>query len=103
MHGVELSWNDVKRRCNELGINYVPELNAFTFDATDNKDTINSIVQTMVSGVSTLDNRHIREGVVIRIESDKGTMVFKEKSFDFKVLEGIVKSDDNFVDREESA
>lgn len=100
--GHELSWNDVKRRCGELGIKHVPELDSFIVDSNA-RDYIDTIVQNRVTDESILDSTHIREGVVIRLEHGKGTDWYKEKSFTFKVLEGIVKDQTDYVDIEESA
>ena len=55
-----------------------------------------------VQGNSTLDDTHIREGIVVRLEKANGRMkCYKHKSFEFKVLEGILKQDDNYVDIED--
>jgi hypothetical protein len=52
---------------------------------------------------SSLDKRHIREGVIVRWESEHGTGFLKNKGHAFKVLEGIVKDSDGYVDMEESS
>ena len=49
------------------------------------------------------DPSHIREGVVIRIESEEGITWLKEKSWVFGVLEGYLKDKEDYVDTEESA
>jgi hypothetical protein len=42
--------------------------------------------------------------VGIRIETPTGTIyTLKEKSFEFKLLEGIVKSNDTYIDIEEAS
>jgi hypothetical protein len=58
-------------------------------------------VESLVEGPSFLDPSHIKEGVVLRIESDQGIQFLKHKSHIFKVLEGISKDDDQAVDIEE--
>ena len=45
--------------------------------------------------------RHIKEGVCVRIEGGLVNKTFKFKSFEFKVLEGIVK-DSGVIDTEEA-
>jgi hypothetical protein len=48
-----------------------------------------------------LDSRHIKEGVCVRIEGGLYNQTFKFKSFEFKVLEGIIK-DSGVIDAEEA-
>src|SRR3990167_315692 len=98
---VDLSWNQVKARCAELGIKHVPELADFIYygDVVNLRET----VERFVEGDSILDSRHIREGVCIRVEHPKMHNTFKHKSFAFGVLEGFLKEKDEVVDREEVA
>lgn len=103
--GVDLSWPQVKRRCKELGLDIVPNLRDTIMVWTDvdvkhNKEEI----ERLAEGPSLLDASHIREGVAIRVETPDGRIYcLKEKSFAFKVLEGIVKLDDEYVDTEEAS
>lgn len=99
----ELSWQQVKQRCHELGLLYVPELLQFGRGSKRSKDSLVNTVENYTEGSSTLDPTHIREGVVVRVESEKGTSWYKNKSFTFGVLEGYIKDDDNYVDTEEAA
>jgi hypothetical protein len=55
----------------------------------------------MMCGGSVLDASHIREGVVLRVESVQGPNFIKSKSWEFKVLEGIIKDRTDYVDAEE--
>jgi len=101
---VELPWTQVKARCRELGLKVVPEISALPvyLDADSDKDLVKNLVDKLTEGVSTLDSRHIREGVVVRIENDLGETEFlKSKSFVFGVLEGYLKNHDDYVDTEE--
>lgn len=98
-HGYELSWNQLRQRCDQLGLKVVPLLmSPLTMQS---KDTLQAEVERLAEGSSMVDPRHIREGVVVRIESPLGTQHVKEKSFAFKVLEGIVKDKADYVDLEE--
>jgi hypothetical protein len=103
----ELSWNQVKQRCNELGIKYVPELEQYWFSRSHElgspEYSLEYLVNYHTDGPSTLDSNHIREGVVVRVESEHGTNWYKNKSFDFGVLEGYIKDDNNYVDVEEAS
>ena len=89
----ELAWHQVKARCNELRIKFVPELAVSNYYDPD-------FVEAFVEGQSTL-GAHIREGVVARIEGET-TQFVKRKSFQFGVLEGYLKDNDNYVDTEEA-
>jgi hypothetical protein len=103
---VDYSWADVKRRCLELDVEHVPELyiKHYESDRGVSLDEIvlaaDFLVDRFSKGASTLDSKHIKEGVCVRLESGLEPRVFKHKSFEFKVLEGIIK-DSDVVDMEE--
>lgn len=105
---LELPFQEVQKRCAELGLQVVPLLagpigvHAPT-DDRDFSDTLQRLVDTHVDGSSLLDSRHIREGVVLRVESTSGVQHVKHKSWLFGVLEGYIKDTDTYVDREEIA
>lgn len=109
---VDLCWNDVKSRSNEIGVNHVPELGTTsmdklwdsnrTGDERDVQQDLFNLVDHLAQGPSVLDDSHIREGVCVRIDQfGLKPKVFKHKSFNFKVLEGIAK-DSGVVDAEEA-
>jgi hypothetical protein len=111
-HSVDLSWNDVKSRCSEIGVKHVPEITKVslneirlrlgTSDPRDVQDELMNMVDLLAQGPSLLDSKHIREGVCVKIDQYGLTpKVYKHKSFEFKVLEGIVK-DSGVVDAEEA-
>ena len=119
---VDLSWNQVKARCTELGLNWVPEIDEFFYKGPDPEDEKQTMpfrkgaqdhlidrIDELVNGSgaeaipSKLDPSHPMEGVVVRVESANGTDWMKEKSFSFKMMEGILKDDENYVDLEESS
>ena len=97
---IDLSWDAVKHRCDQMGIKYVPELFRVLYN---NKNTPDSeflkLCDILAEGSSTLDS-HIREGVVVRSDGTKWN-AWKYKSFSFKVIEGIIK-ETGVADREES-
>ena len=100
----ELSWPQVKRRCSELGLLTVPELcDPWIIDGVEwTTDEAKITVESLTAGESTLDSRHIREGVVARIEKADGTTSYlKNKSWEFGVLEGYLKNNEDYVDLEE--
>lgn len=100
---VELSWNQVKRRCAELGVNYVPEFGKGTFVYDGDLAALEALVNEFTVGVDPVGRTHIREGVVVRVDAMSGeTLFFKSKSFEFYVLEGVIK-DAGVVDAEEAS
>jgi hypothetical protein len=122
-HGyvVDLTVPQIKARCKALGFDYVPELSGpllvapgsegldrmglthplIQSSSTGTLQRLETLVEGFLDGPSTLDDSHIREGVVVRVDAPNGDTYFlKAKSFAFKVLEGIVK-DTGAVDLEE--
>jgi len=109
---VDLCWNDVKARSKEIGVNHVPEIgttsmdklwdNNRTGDERDVQQSLLELVDHLAQGTSVLDHSHIKEGVCVRIDQyGLKPKVYKHKSFNFKVLEGIAK-DSGVVDSEEA-
>lgn len=100
---LDYSWDNLKQRCEELGVEHVPELAIMnSFEFFEDKRVFMDKIEGLVVGCSTLDPTHLREGVCVRVDDGLNMKVFKHKSFDFKLLEGIIKLDENFVDVEES-
>lgn len=97
---VEMPWSYVKRRAEELGIPLVPVLEEGVAGDFDLKN-IQTNVDYLVEGESTLCATHIREGICLRVENSHGIKVAKLKSFEFGVLEGYLKDDDSYIDTEE--
>ena len=96
---VELSWEQVRARCVELGLKPVPELARFIHQG--DKESLVKKCLTLSEEHSTLDSTHIKEGVCVRVEHVLCDSIFKLKSFDFCELEGIAKSFEDYVDMEE--
>ena len=106
----ELSWYQVKKRCKELGIDHVPELDVILYDfffINESGQSFEEIVSEETEGedgsplTSTLSSKVLREGVVVRIDNEHGTTWMKNKGFTFGVLEGYLKESDEYVDAEE--
>ena len=98
-HVVEYPWELVKLRCEQMGVKYTPELDKFIF--TTHEDLLER-VNHHTDGVDIIGKTHIREGVIVRIENREKFTALKNKSFDFKLLEGIIKSDAVEPDIEEA-
>lgn len=112
-NAIDLSWPQVKKRAGELGIKTVPELDdipwvfgeilSADWTETVDMDLVNDYLSNKMEGSSKLDDTHIREGVVMRIENEYGTTFVKSKSFTFGLLEGYLKDSDDYVDLEEAS
>jgi len=106
---IELSWHDMQNRAFDLGIKTVPHLDTIIWKDLGNDleerqvKLFNLLKDKWLDKPSVLDPRHVEEGVVLRIESpSEPTYWLKEKSFYFKVLEGIIKDNEEVVDMEEA-
>ena len=97
----ELPWFQVEQRARELGLKTVPILHKGLVTSFDDVDKV--IKSLVTDSSSTLDDRHLMEGVCIRIESSQGISVLKEKNYLFGVLEGYLKENKDYVDVEESS
>ena len=105
-HLVELSWPQVKARCSELGVKHVPELHEFpvVIHNTNELETFTTLVESLNDGIDPVDPSHVREGVVVRVDRPDGTMIpLKSKGWNFKVLESIIKLNEDYIDTEEAA
>lgn len=120
-YSVDLSWDAIVERCSELGIKTVPELFRGTrrqmahlealrrndIDARvheDDRDIQEYSIEYIkfLSMGKTRVGHNLSEGVCLRVEKGITPLVLKEKSFTFKVLEGIIKSQEEYVDTEEA-
>ena len=110
---IELTTPQVQKRIKELmcSVEYVPELTEPLVIKENGPDgpvltdgrKLDDLVEELSDGPDLLGN-HIREGVVLRVEGPDGSTKFlKQKSFIFRVLEGIAKDNEEYVDTEEAA
>ena len=113
---VELSPDQVRYRCEQMGVKTVPVFERFIIP--DNMDIYDdgylveaqSInpgeyvlrrVEKYFDGPDPIGLTHIREGVVARIVNRPNIAVYKHKNFNFKILEGIIKDEAIEPDMEE--
>lgn len=102
-HSIDYSWEDVKRRCGELNVKHVPQYDIIAnYDSVEYREYLLRHCDLLSNGASTIDSTHIREGVAVRVEGGLYPQIFKHKSFEFKVLEGIIK-DSGVLDLEEAS
>ena len=96
----DLSYCQLIDLCKEYEFKHVPVLKEpFIYDG--DKDKLLKLCEDLANGPSTLDSRHLKEGVVLKIEYPGYEKSYKFKSFDFLVMEGMIKDNENFVDEEE--
>ena len=103
---VEMSPDQMRLRCEQMGVNYVPVFERFIIPEnpgeilTDkNGETGYGVcsageyvlrkVEQYFDGPDPIGKTHIREGVVARIVNRPDIAVYKHKNFHFKVLSGI--------------
>lgn len=107
---VDYSWDDVKRRCNELGVKHVPELARFSvtefknhhniIDDRDIEAHFNNLISEFGNGSSVVDSGTYKEGACVRLESGLSVRIFKFKNWFFKTMEDHAKESGE-VDTEE--
>lgn len=118
---IDLTWEQTKRRCKELGVEHVKEfckgvtagrflkLNDLyivrRYDESDEprmREGLLNICEDLSTGESLYDLSHIREGVCLRVETGENIpSYYKYKSHEFLVLEGHTKGREDYVDMEE--
>lgn len=99
----DYSWDDLKRRCEELGVKHVPEIKVMnSHEFYNDKRKFMEYVETLLDKPSILDSSHIEEGIVVRLENGMNLKAYKKKAYLFKYLEGIIKENEEFIDIEES-
>ena len=116
---VELSPDQVRYRCEQMGVKTVPVFERFIVpdicgemlvDKTGEVDYgvctpgefVLRKVEQYFDGPDPIGKTHIREGVVARVVNRPEIAVFKHKNFSFKVLEGIAKDVADAPDMEEA-
>ena len=98
----EKEWtpDEIKAWCDEHGFNYVPIVDTFEFTTTEDLlDRINKYFEDLRDPVG---KTHIKEGVVVRIVNRRTFTAYKSKTYEFKVLEGLVKDSETMPDMEEA-
>ena len=116
---VEMSPDQMRIRCEQMGIKYVPVFERFIIPENPGEvltdkagDTDYGVctpgefvlrkAEKYFDGPDPIGKTHIREGVVARIVNRPDIAVYKHKNFSFKVLEGIIKDEADAPDMEEA-
>lgn len=98
---VEIPWENIKVWCDKLGVKHVPELEKFIYTTPEDlKERVNKYLDGMP--VDEIGKTHIAEGVVVRIDNRESFTAYKDKVFEFKVCEGIIKDNSDAPDMEEA-
>ena len=102
---ISLPYQQMVKRCETLDIKYAPQycfdngqfVNVFGGDF----EKLQKHIDDLTEGESLIDDTHIQEGIVLRIEDENGVNFLKSKSHTFGILEGYLKDSENYVDLEE--
>lgn len=98
---VEIPWENIKVWCDKLGVKHVPELEKFIYTTPEDlKERVNKYLDGMP--VDEIGKTHIAECVVVRIDNRDSFTAYKDKVFEFKVCEGIIKDNSDAPDMEEA-
>lgn len=98
---VELPWETVKVWCDKLGVKHVPDLEKFIYTTPEDlKERVNKHLSNMPA--DEIGKTHVAEGVVVRIDNRSTFTAYKDKVFEFKVIEGIAKDTSDVPDMEEA-
>ena len=86
--------------CEKWGCEFVPVLEKFFYTTWED---LNQRVNKWLDIPEPLaDGKHIVEGVVARIDSKSSFTAYKAKSYNFKILEGLIKEEADAPDMEEA-
>lgn len=107
-HSVDYSWDAVKARCEEMNIPTVPELARVHLvnphpelrNVFDYQGQVQKLATELAEAPSTQFPTHLREGVCVRIDRGTTPIIMKEKAYNFKVLEGIIKESQDTIEDE---
>lgn len=98
----EVEWTPtmIAEWCKEAGVHQVPQIENFTFTTVEDlQDRINKYFEDLADPIG---KTHVKEGVVVRIINRLGFKAYKSKTYEFKVLEGLIKETATEADMEEA-
>lgn len=108
---VEYSPEYIRYRCEQMNIKAVPVLSKFfipnekelTLSGQTAGEYVQKIAQTFLdTNPDPIGKTHIKEGIVVRIVNRPKFCAYKDKVFEFKILEGIIKETAEAPDIEEA-
>jgi len=77
-HIIDLSWPQMTHRCKELGLSAVPQIKEPLIYSGD-KEHLLRLCEESTRGDSCLDDNHIREGIVLRVEAPGMSTAYYKK------------------------
>lgn len=95
---IDLPWKEVTEWCNKHHLKCPPVVADLVYNG--NGRDFMDYVESISDGPSLIDNRHIREGVCVRVEGMHWT-VFKNKGWAYRLLAGFNMEQEGFVDPED--
>lgn len=99
-HGRDYTPQEIVAWCQNAGVKHVPYLFDMQFTTAD------ALLKVIDDYFENLDDpvgkTHIKEGVVVRILNRPTWRAFKKKTYEFKVIEGIIKATSDAPDMEEA-
>lgn len=99
----EKEWtpNEICEWCEARGLLHVPYIDTFEF--TTQEDLINRVNTYFQDLHDPIGLTHIKEGVVVRIlNRPTGWKAYKSKTYEFRVIEGLIKDSADAPDMEEA-
>lgn len=94
----EVPYEVMKIYCEQIGVKVVPLLDKFMFTT---KEDLLERVDKWLDIPDPIGKTHVSEGIVVRIENKVKFTAYKQKSWTFKILEGIIKDESDVPDMEE--
>lgn len=89
---IDLTWEQLKKRANELDVPHVEELTKLYIAKELDIEDLIYYVRTLTSDPSYIFSDHIKEGVCVRIENEELIpKTYKNKAYNFRILEGHIK------------
>lgn len=90
---VEYSPAEIRYRCEQIGVKYVPEFETFVIPNDVNAgEYVMRKVEEYYDGPDPIGKTHVREGVVARILNRNNFAVYKHKNYLFKYISGLIVS-----------
>ena len=98
--GHEYTPEQITAWCEKAGVHRVPVIENFEFTTVEDlQERINRYFEDLTDPIG---KTHVKEGVVVRITNRLHFSAYKSKTYEFKVLEGIVKETAVAPDMEEA-
>lgn len=92
--------DEITEWCDLHGFKRVPIIEDFEFTTVEDlQDRINKYFEDLTDPIG---KTHLKEGVVVRIVNRLSFTAFKSKTYEFKVLEGLIKEQATEADMEEA-